>query len=263
MKIDMDYYAHCKAQLTSSPLFNGLSGSLIYDMLGMSRRESWRRGVQLDPSIFQKRFYLLIDGRVEVMRINPETGRSITLFLLGPGDGIDLISLLNTHPHEVTPVALDDVGLISVPLDEARAWLQNHPEFNRNFLPYLGEQMRKIEDLATDLALHDTMTRLARLILRHVKPERAGEGGKGRHLHLINDLHDESLARMVGSVRQVVNRHLQHWRKHGILHKHHFQTVVTELQSLQEYAADTSPGAEAGRGVGSNQPGKKPSTRSG
>jgi len=241
MKIDMDYSAHCKARLAGSPLFNGLSDTLIGDMLGIFRRESWRRGVQLAPSIFQKRFYLLIEGRIEVMRTNPETGRSITLFLLGPGDGIDLISLLTNHPHEVTPVALDDVELISIPLDDARSWLQNHPEFNRNFLPYLGEQMRKIEDLATDIALYDTMTRLARLILRHVKPEQAGEGGQGHHLQLINDLHDESLARMVGSVRQVVNRHLQHWRKQGILHKHHFQTVVTELESLQEYAADISP----------------------
>ncbi len=241
MRRDVVYYAHCKAQLARSPLFTGLSDALMDDMLGMFRRDNWRRGVQLDTSIFQRRLYLLVDGRVEVTRINPQTGRSITLFLLGPGDGIDMITLLNDHPHDVVPVALDDVSLISVPLADARAWLEKHPEFNRNFLPYLGEQMRKLEDLATDLALHDTMTRLARLILRHVRPEHKSSRHNGRTLHLINDLHDESLARMVGSVRQVVNRHLQHWRKHGILHKHHFQTVVTELESLQEYAADTSP----------------------
>jgi CRP-like cAMP-binding protein len=240
MKRDLAYYAHCKAQLARSPLFAGLSEDLIDDMLGMFRRDSWRRGVQLDPSIFQQRLFLLIDGRVEVTRINPQTGRSITLFLLGPGDGIDMITLLNDQPHEMTPVALDDVSLISVPLPDARAWLERHPEFNRNFLPYLGDQMRKLEDLATDLALHDTMTRLARLILRHVKPGGKQAGKAERSLHLINDLHDESLARMVGSVRQVVNRHLQHWRKQGILHKRHFQTVVTELEALQEYADDTA-----------------------
>jgi len=239
MKMDMAYYAHCKARLAGSPLFAGLSDGLMDSMLGMFRRDNWRRGVQLDPSIFQQRLYLLIDGRVEVTRINPQTGRSITLFLLGPGDGIDMITLLNERPHDITPVALEDVSLISVPLVEARAWLEKHPEFNRNFLPYLGDQMRKLEDLATDLALHDTMTRLARLILRYVKPAQAGHGvGSGRCLHLINDLHDESLARMVGSVRQVVNRHLQHWRKQGILRKRHFQTVVSDLEALQEYADD-------------------------
>ncbi len=240
MKRDTLYYTHCKDQLSRSPLFTGLSDDLMDDMLGMSRRDSWRRGVQLDPSLFQQRLFLLIDGRVEVTRINPQTGRSITLFLLGPGDGIDVIALLSDKPHEMTPVALDDVGLISVPLSDARAWLEKHPGFNRNFLPYLGEQMRKLEDLATDLALHDTMTRLARLILRHVKPGGKASAGGERSLHLINDLHDESLARMVGSVRQVVNRHLQHWRKQGILHKRHFQTVVTELESLRDYADDAT-----------------------
>ncbi len=244
MKMDRDYRAHCKARLGASPLFAGLSEALLDDMLGMFRRDNWRRGVQLDPSIFQQRLYLLIDGRVEVTRINPQTGRSITLFLLGPGDGIDMITLLNERPHDITPVAIEDVSLISVPLADARAWLEKHPEFNRNFLPYLGEQMRKLEDLATDLALHDTMTRLARLILRHIRPGPAVDGEGGRRLRLINDLHDESLARMVGSVRQVVNRHLQYWRRHGILHKHHFQTVVSDLDALRNFADEILPGEE-------------------
>jgi len=59
-------------------------------------------------------FYLLIDGRVEVTRVNPETGRCITLSLLGPGDGIDVVTLLNNDPHDVQPIAIDDVALISV-----------------------------------------------------------------------------------------------------------------------------------------------------
>ncbi|MFQ5642602.1 MAG: Crp/Fnr family transcriptional regulator, partial [Thiogranum sp.] len=196
--------------------------------------------VHLDPVIFQERFYLLIEGRLEVMRINPQTGRSITLYILGPGDGIDTVTLLNTQPHEVAPVALDDVALISVPIDAARDWIDRHPEFNRNFLPYLGEQMRRMEDLATDLALHDTMTRLARLILRHVAPQHPQSADGKFHLKLIYDLHDEALARMVGSVRQVVNRHLQHWRRQGVLHRHRFHTEVAELESLQAYAGEVT-----------------------
>lgn len=238
MKRDLIYYNHCKSVLYQSALFEGLAEEVLDDMLSMFRRDTWRRGVQLNAEIFQQRFYLLIDGRVEVMRVNPQTGRSITLSLLGPGDGIDVVTLLNNDPHEVQPVAIDDVALISVPIKDARDWIDRHPEFNRNFLPYLGEQMCQLEDLSTDLALYDTMTRLARLILRHVAPQHPDSTGDRYSLKLIHDLHDESLARMVGSVRQVVNRHLQHWRKQGILHKQNFHTEVNELETLREYASE-------------------------
>jgi CRP/FNR family transcriptional regulator, cyclic AMP receptor protein len=237
MTRDLHYFSHCKSVLTDSPLFAGLDDSILDEMLSLFRRDTWRRGLQLDPTIFQERFFLLIEGRLEVMRINAETGRSITLFLLGPGDGIDMMTLLNTRAHEILPVAIDDVALISIPVADARKWIEHHPEFNRNFLPYLGEQMRIMEDLAADLALHDTMTRLARLILRYVAPSHPHSSNDNHHrLNLIHDLHDESLARMVGSVRQVVNRHLQHWRKQGVLHKNKFQTEVAELEALRAYA---------------------------
>ncbi len=236
MKRDPVFYRRCKNTLHHSPLFSGLPEDLLDDMLLLYRRDTWRRDAQLDPEIFQQRFYLLISGRVEIMRINPQTGRSLTLQILGAGEGVDLVTLLNTQPHAITPVALEDCELISVPIQVARNWIDQHPEFNRNFLPYLGEQMRKMEDLATDLALYDTMTRLARLILRHVVPHHPQSRQSHHRLNLIHDLHDEALARMVGSVRQVVNRHLQHWRKQGILHKQNFHTEVTELEALQHYA---------------------------
>ena len=236
MKRDPVYYEHCKEVLCQAKLFNGLAENVLDDMLSLFRRDTWRRGVQLNAEMFQERFYLLIDGRIEVMRVNPHTGRSITLSLLAPGDGIDVVTLLNDKPHEVQPVAIDDVALISVSIKDARDWIDRHPEFNRNFLPYLGEQMRKLEDLSTDLALYDTMTRLARLILRHVAPYHPKSVDDRHYLRLIHDLHDESLARMVGSVRQVVNRHLQHWRKQGVLHKQNFHTEVKELETLQVYA---------------------------
>lgn len=249
MKRDPVYYQHCKHILSQSPLFAGLDDALLDDMLSMFRRDAWRRGVQLDSQIFQARFYLLIEGRLEVMRINPQSGRSLTLYLLGPGDGIDMVTLLNSEPHDVAAATIDDITLISVPLQAARDWIGLHPKFNRNFLPYLGEQMRKLEDLATDLALHDTMTRLARLILRHIAPHSPhAEDGK-YHLKLIHNLHDESLARMVGSVRQVVNRHLQHWRKQNILHKGKFRTEVAELETLQEYAGDAMQEKEKKAGI--------------
>jgi len=95
-----------------------LPDTIIY----WSGGNTWRRGTQLNAEMFQQRFYLLIEGRVEIMRVNPQSGRSITLSLLGPGDGIDVVTLLNNDPHEIQPVAIDDVALISVPVKDARDW---------------------------------------------------------------------------------------------------------------------------------------------
>lgn len=238
----------CRVVLQQSGLFRRVPDALLDEILSGFRRDTWRRNTQLDPASFQERFFVLIQGRVEVSRVNPQTGRSITLQVLGPGDGIDVLTLLTGELHAIQPMALDDVTLASAPVGEVRSWIERHPEFNRHFLPYLGEQMRLMEDLATDLALYDTLTRLARLLLRHVahgQPSAAPESPHG--LRLIHDLHDETLARMVGSVRQVVNRHLQHWRKSGVIHKHKFRTEIEDLEALQSYAEGVAPADKPAR----------------
>jgi len=127
---------------------------------------------------------------------------------------------------------LDDVILLRMPMDQARQWVNAHPEFNRNFLPYMGRQMSALADLTADLELHDTESRLARMIMRHV------DGGRKDHVVplLINDLSHESLAHMIGATRQVVNKHLQVLRHKGILGNvsHRHEAVIYRRQRLSQ-----------------------------
>jgi biotin operon repressor len=44
----------------------------------------------------------------------------------------------------------------------------------------------------------------------------------------VNGLTDETLARMTGSVRQVVNKQLQHWKKEGIIDKKRNQLNIKD-----------------------------------
>ncbi len=227
-----DESARC---LQQSPLFSGLASSAIEEILTRCRRETWKRRRQLPMEETWQRFHILLSGRVRLSRSNAESGRMITLFLLGPGDPFCIFSLLDGKPHDVMLETLDDVTLLSLPMDEARQWLDEHPEFNRQLLPYLGEQMCSLAGLATDLALHDTETRLARLILRHVD-----SGTQQQHVtpRLINDLSHESLAEMIGSVRVVVNRQLQHWKQEGIVDAHRGHLEVEALQELVRRAEE-------------------------
>jgi len=232
MTPESPFYAGSLQCLKASTLFGQLDELVLADILQRCRRETWkhRRLLPLDET--WQRFHILLSGRVRLGRSNPETGRMITLFLHGPGDSFCLFSLLDGQPHDLMLETLDDVALLSMPMAEARQWVDEHPAFNRTLLPYIGQQMSALVNLASDLALHDTEARLARLILRHID-ETAPAHIEPR---LINDLSHESLAEMIGSVRIVVNRQLQHWKQAGIVDSHRGYLMVQKLNELTQRA---------------------------
>lgn len=231
MTPESPFYTDSLKCLKGSPLFGQLDEATLVDIMQRCRRETWKRRRYLPVEETWQRFHILLSGRVRISRSNPETGRMVTLFLLGPGDPFCTFSLLDGEPHDVMLETLDSVSLLSLPMEEARLWVSEHPKFNRALLPYLGEQMNTLAGLATDLALHDTETRLARLILHHV-----GVPSKEKQTHisprLINNLSNESLAEMIGSVRVVVNRQLQHWKQEGIIDTHRGYLMVEKLDDL-------------------------------
>lgn len=217
------------ASLKASPLFGGLPDPTLRDLLGAFRHETWpARSPAMTTAQAAERLYLVIDGRMKVCRINPETGREVGLMLLGPGDAFDIVSLLDDKPLVGSAQALDDLEVASVALWRVRGWRDAYPEFNRALYPYLIQQLRSFADLASELALFDTDTRLARLILRHVTTD-----GSNAVLHPIDDLSHETLASLIGSVRVVVNRHIQELKRDGIISARRGHLEVEDVASLE------------------------------
>lgn len=217
-----------------SHLFSSLPEPLLQEMTKHFKAERWGKKTFIDNEIFQRRFFLLLEGRLELLRTHPESGRSVTLELLQPGDGFDIITLLDGKLHEVTLLPLEDLKVISVPIEKMKQWIWTYPELNRTFMPYLAQKMRDQEDKTTDFALYDTVTRLSRIILKHIDKTNAylGQSQDEHQSHLVSGLSDEVLARMVGSVRQVINQHLQHWKQSGIIDKKRNQIKINNLQAI-------------------------------
>ncbi len=214
--------------LQKAPLFAQLDEFLLDDMLKRFHLERWDKKRTVSFEQISDTFHIIVSGRVRVEQINEETGRTITLFLLAPGDVFDLLALLTNSPCDGILVAIDDLELLTIHTKEARQWIGKHPEFNLSFLPYLGQQIRALARLSGDLALHNTETRLAHLILNHLERKKDGH----LNIRLINDLSHEALASMIGSVRAVVNRQLQHWRKRGLISLNHGHIHIERLDNL-------------------------------
>lgn len=227
------------AVVRQSPLFASLPEILIQEIAQHFHLVEWAKGSYINPNNLMTQFYFVQTGQLEIKRNNPDTGREVTLDVLYPGDSFDITTLLDGKPHDVIlePIS-SSIQLVSVPIAMMRKWIWTYPEVNQQFLPYLAHKIREQEDLASSFILHDITTRLSRLILKHIKKNQhyTGEKEEAHETHLITGLSDETLARMVGSVRQVVNKQLQHWRSQGIINKKRNQLVINDLEAIYKEA---------------------------
>ena len=214
------------AHLNGTPLFQDLTDAAIHDMLRHMRRERWQKHAQVMPaSDTAERFYVLSAGRVRIEAEHPANGRAVTLYLLAPGDGHNLTTLFDGQPHHVLAEALDAVEAVSAPIGLWHTWMRQYPTLRRAMVRAAAVRLRELTELAEDLALHETSARLAHLLLRHIDDERSSDS-------LLHGLVHEDIARLIGSVRVVVNRLLNRFKQEGIIATEAGHIHITDLQAL-------------------------------
>ncbi|MCP3852962.1 MAG: Crp/Fnr family transcriptional regulator [Gammaproteobacteria bacterium] len=221
-----------------SPFFASLPEALTQEVAQHFHLTTWKKDTYIDSDKLMTEFYFLLEGQLEMKRNNPDTGREVTLDMLYPGDSFDIMVLLDGKSHDVLFSPVSSLQLVSVPMEMMRKWIWTYPELNQKFLPYLAKKMRDQEDQASSFVLHDITTRLSRLILKHINKIQSYTGTKEdeQKSHLINGLSDEILARMIGSVRQVVNKQLQFWHSQGIINKKRNQIIIKDLDAIYKEA---------------------------
>jgi len=232
MEYHSPLYHEAYETLSRSSLFGDLDENVIRGILDECKEVTWKRGETIDPEAGMRSMYVIIKGRVKVTQVDPESGRSIALFLLKEGDIFDVFSLLDGKEHIVFPIPMDHVSLLSISLERAREWIEAHPEFNRAFLPYLGKQMRELEAFGESLVFHDTTTRLANLILKHT--DTCETDSEHYPVKLINNLSHESLAEMIGSVRSVVSTQMHKLKEEGVILSKRGHLAVENLEKLMK-----------------------------
>ncbi|MBU1668953.1 Crp/Fnr family transcriptional regulator [bacterium] len=167
--------------------------------------------ILFSPEELLDKFFVVFKGRIKVSQIELGKGKEQTLKILTTGDMYDVVSLLDGEMHDNLLTALDDVQVMSFPMPIVRSWLHSNNGFNQLLFPYIARQMREIEELAIDLSFYSTSQRLIKLIVKNVDPQTPNK------LKLIYDLPHEEIASLIGTVRKVINRHIQELKKANII----------------------------------------------
>ena len=175
-----------------------------------------------------KFFYIVLSGKIKSFQMNLENSKEQTLFVYRGGDMFDTIVLLDGKPHDVLYEVLEKSEVLELPIEKVREWLKTNEQFNRHFFPYIASQMRHAEELASDLSLYSTSERLSKLLLQNMNPN------DDHYYQLLQNLSKTEIAKLLGTVRNVVERHLKELESDNIIDNQRKNIYVKDVKKLLE-----------------------------
>lgn len=94
--------------------------------------------------------YVLKNGKVRIIQgSNPDRAEE-EIGVIGPGDVLGEMALLDDLPRSASVVALEEVTALLLPVWEFRSILRSHPDIALKLLAVLSRRLRKAEERQQD-----------------------------------------------------------------------------------------------------------------
>jgi len=210
-------------------LFSNLTTDFEQELYQVSKIVEYEKGSNpFYPEDLLQYFYMVINGKIKTYQINFDNNKEQTIFVYRRGDMFDIISLLDNQPHEVVYEVMEDCKVLQIPIEKVRYWIEHNPTFNKKFFPYLAQAMRHTETLATDISLYETKDRLVNLLLDNVNPN------KPFKYQLLQNLSNSEIAKLLGTVRHVVERTIKQLKDDNLIEKSRKAIKILNFEKLLE-----------------------------
>ena len=218
--------------LTRFALFRGLGVRERQELAGRMRRTTFPAGTRvLSAQQPGEAVYLIEKGAVKIM-LDREDGSETTLALLGPGDTVGEMSLLDHHGRSANVVAHEDTVCLWMDRPGFLESVASMSMLTQNIVQQLSDRLRSANQHILALSTLDVAGRLARQVLTFVS--RYGEETEDGIL-IPFSLTQSDLAGMVGATRERVNRVVVTFKKKGLLSvDSQYRITVHRIEPLAE-----------------------------
>lgn len=221
--------------LRDVPLFNRLpEGELDVLARQIVQRHFGRHEIifcQGDPG---DGLHVVASGHVSISRQSPD-GDELILAMYEPGEYFGELALFDREPRSASAIAVDECATLFLSRSAFRSFLEAHPTAVFTCLEAIVWQLRRLTDLADEIALLDVRSRLARRLLRLAEQGMVGTGtGDGRAMRRAFRITQQQLASMTGATRESVNKHLNAFVDEGIIQLERGYIRIVDRQRLEE-----------------------------
>ena len=217
--------------LRRSPLFQPLSDAEIDAVLAHATVARHPEG----ETIFAKgdpgnSMMAVLKGRVMISSPAPD-GRQVVLTVMHDGDVFGEIALLDGKERTADAIAMTDCELLVVPRRSLLSLLERRADLCISLLIVLCERLRRTNEQVEDLAFLELGARLAKVLVR-LAEENGAAGGSARAQAV--KISQRALGDLVGGSRESVNKHLQEWKRSGLVALERGAIVIRDLDALSE-----------------------------
>ena len=214
--------------LRSSPFFSRLGDSEADAILAQATVARYAEGALIfakgDPG---NSMMAVLRGRVLISSPSVD-GRQVVLTTFREGDVFGEIALLDGKERTADATAAADCELLVVPRRSLLGLLERQPELAHQLLIVLCERIRRTNEQVEDFAFLHLETRIAKALLRLAQEE--GQRAPASHLGL--KISQRALGEIVGSSRESVNKHLQDWKRSGIIELEKGSILIRDVEAL-------------------------------
>ncbi|MBN1179625.1 MAG: Crp/Fnr family transcriptional regulator [Anaerolineae bacterium] len=150
-------------------------------------------------------------GKVRVFVLG-EDGRELSVRILGPGEIIGEMALLDDQPRSASVEALEETETLKLHRNAFMRYVQEHPALALSLLRSLSDRLRLATADAEEMASLTVSERLVRRLRRLAEWSGKPVAGGTR---ITLPMTQEELATLVGTSRESVNRALVRLRREG------------------------------------------------
>jgi len=188
-----------RATIGHVPLFSGLGQDEIDLLLRAGVKKSFPKNTLLmSEGSRGESLYVVQQGKVKVFLCDPD-GKEVILSILGPGDFIGEMALIDDEPRSAGVMTMEAVEFFIISKADFRNCLAKDPELAANLVKGLCQRLRAADRHIESLALMDVYGRVARTLLQ------LAEHADGR-LVINQRLTHKDIGNMVGASREMVSR---------------------------------------------------------
>jgi len=180
--------------------------------------EVTRRGLIVQDGDRCPGLHLVLDGVVQICRV-AASGRTFVFRLVRAGDSFGeevLFASEDRAPSRMNASAVTDARMLVVPATAVRAAVADDPALADAALALLSERVLAALERQQQLALDPPAQRIAQYLLDHADgPPRNGSASQTVRLGVPK----ATVAHYLGTVPEVLARHLRRFEKRGVLRR--------------------------------------------